>query len=148
MSLFLVFTKQYRAEEKIISELTKKIKKSNSFKYSVVKNTETYELDGIVIDFTLTQSRKMVVRDKAGEEIYSMNGDYDMLDEMQETRFNWFSHLLTVAREREADKQAKKQKTKKLKDAKEALDAAEKAKLKEQQILDNAYEALKRMKGL
>ena len=98
--MILIFNKQFRTEEKIISELVKKIKKSAKFNKSYEGNTEKYELDNLDVFFDIID-RKVVVTNKMGDEIMSMDCHYDAYDEMQEVRSNWFSELLNKARAKE-----------------------------------------------
>ena len=98
--MILIFNKQFRTEEKIISELVKKIKKSAKFNKSYEGNTEKYEFDNLDVFFDIID-RKVVVTNKMGDEIMSMDCHYDAYDEMQEVRSNWFSELLNKARAKE-----------------------------------------------
>ena len=101
--MILIFNKQFRTEEKIISELMKKIKKSATVNKSYEGNTEKYEFDNLDVFFDIID-RKVVVTNKMGDEIMSMDCHYDAYDEMQEVRSNWFSELLNKARVKEKDK--------------------------------------------
>ena len=98
--MILIFNKQFRTEEKIISELMKKIKKSATVNKSYEGNTEKYEFDNLDVFFDIID-RKVVVTNKMGDEIMSMDCHYDAYDEMQEVRSNWFSELLNKARAKE-----------------------------------------------
>ena len=101
--MILIFNKKFRTEEKIISELMKKIKKSATVNKSYEGNTEKYEFDNLDVFFDIID-RKVVVTNKMGDEIRSMDCHYDAYDEMQEVRSNWFSELLNKARVKEKDK--------------------------------------------
>ena len=105
--MILIFNKQFRTEEKIISELMKKIKKSATVNKSCEGNTEKYEFDNLDVFFGLID-RKVVVTNKMGDKIMSMDCNYDAYDEMQKARANWFSELLDKARAREDKEKDKK----------------------------------------
>lgn len=95
--MFFVFSKQFRTEEKIFSELAKKIKESKKITQSRDGLAEVYKLDTIRIEFI---SAKILVYDKSGKEILSLNCKYDDADRMQQARYNWFSGVLADARKR------------------------------------------------
>ena len=105
--MILIFNKQFRTEEKIISELMKKIKKSATVNKSYEGNTEKYEFDNLDVFFDIID-RKVVVTNKMGDKIMSMDCNYDAYDEMQIVRANWFSELLDKARARDEDKEKDK----------------------------------------
>ena len=114
VKMFLFFNKQFRLEQNLISELAKKIKKSVSFHSCYGgnnSNTEIYKLDNLDIWFDIT-NRKIIVFDKSGAEITSLDCHYDELSDMQKARTKWFHDLLCkVARGR---KDAEEEKQKKL----------------------------------
>ena len=106
--MFLIFNKQFRAEERLVAELGRKIKKSETFRVSRRGNTETYSLDSMNIAFDVI-SHEIIARDKSGKIVFAMDCSYDANDEMQHQRFHWFHHLLVnVARKRESEIQQKK----------------------------------------
>lgn len=105
--MILIFNKQFRTEEKIISELMKKIKKSATVNRSYEGNTEKYELDNLDVFFDIID-RKVVVTNKMGDKIMSMDCNYDAYDEMQIARANWFTELLDKARAYENKEKDKK----------------------------------------
>ena len=105
--MILIFNKQFRTEEKIISELMKKIKKSATVNRSYEGNTEKYELDNLDVFFDIID-RKVVVTNKMGDKIMSMDCNYDAYDEMQKARANWFTELLDKARACENKEKDKK----------------------------------------
>jgi hypothetical protein len=137
--MWLVFNKEFRDEEKIISALIKKIKNSKTVHQYVFKNTEKYSFDGFDISFE-TVEHKFVVTDKDGKKVVSMNCSFNAYDEMQEVRSNWFYELENVARKRnkkELEKESEKEdKKSKWKSGIKALFAANK--LKQQQAKRNA----------
>ena len=85
----------------------KKIKKSATVNKSYEGNTEKYELDNLDVFFGIID-RKVVVTNKMGDKIMSMDCNYDAYDEMQKARANWFSELLDKARAREDKEKDKK----------------------------------------
>ena len=137
--MLLVFSKQFRDEEKIISALIKKIKKSKTIHPHIVKNTEKYSLDGFDISFE-TAEHTFVVTDKDDKEVVFMDCHFDAYDEMQEVRSNWFYELERVVRERnkkELEKESgKDDKSSKWKNGIRALFAA--SELKQRQAKRNA----------
>lgn len=139
----LIFNKQFRTEEKIISVLIKRIKKSNKIDFSFFKNTEVFKLDNITIYFDVVE-RELLVKDNADKKILSMDCHYDAYNEMQTARYNWFSELLGVAKD--CYGKAIKQKEK-LKAASEKLKPASNA-LQQQKQIAALTAALDKIKGL
>lgn len=91
-----MFNKQYREESKLISELVKKIKKSQSLTKEYRENSETYILDTICIEFEVSKTR-LTVKDKSDNVIVEMDCMWAQ-DALQEARTNMFSQLLEIAR--------------------------------------------------
>ena len=144
--MLLFLNKQFRTEEKIVSELIKKIKKSKTIHQNVVGNKEIYSLDGFDICFETTDC-KFVVTDKDDKKIVAMDCHYDPDDEMQEARANWFYELENVARECYDKKMSAREKQSKWKRGTNAVSAA--AKMKQAQTQHNsALKALQRVKKL
>lgn len=143
----LIFNKEFRTEEKIISALIKKIAKSATVSVNYNGNVEKYEFDTFDVSFDVPD-RKILVTDKVGDQIMSMDCHYDAYDEMQEVRSNWFHQTLENARRRHGKEQA----TKALKDAtNSAAKAVAKAldlKSKKRAQQAAAKETLDRIKGL
>ncbi len=98
--MFFVFSKQFRTEEKIFSELAKKIKESKKIAQSWDGLAEVYKLDTIRIEFISATPAQILVYDKAGKEILSLDCEYDDADRMQQARSHWFSGVLADARKR------------------------------------------------
>lgn len=98
--MFFVFSKQFRTEEKIFSELAKKIKESKKITQSWAGLAEVYKLDTCRIEFISDTPAQILVYDKSGKEILSLNCEYDNADRMQRARSNWFSWVLADARKR------------------------------------------------
>jgi hypothetical protein len=145
--MYWIFNKQYRTEEKIIGTLIKNIKKSKLFVNYAEGNDEVYELDNMNVRFTIVNKNIIVVTDKSGNEIISMDCTYDN-DEVQSVRANWFHGVIEIARKRQDKEKEKQEKAKKLQEAKKAAEAAMKIK-EEQQAKENAMlAALYRMKDL
>lgn len=151
MSLFLVFTKEFRKLESLMSELRKKIKESKEFKEETKANTSIYRLDKIDLFFDAVK-HTFKVQDKSGEKIISIDWHSDHGDEMQQARYNQVHNLLMfvykIEEERAKKAEQMKASTKKMKDAKKVLSDAAAAKAKREKNIEIAMEALKRMKGL
>lgn len=129
--MILIFNKQYRQESGLISDLTKKIKKSRLIIQEYRDNKEIYKLDGIDIVFDITKSN-LVVMDKNKSVIIDMDCQFDR-DELQEARFYMFSHLLEAARntykKRTEKVKALEQATQKIKAEQARLNKAQKEKM-------------------
>jgi len=136
----LIFNKQFRTEEKIISELIKKIKKSEKFVQSWDDLEEVYDLDTIKIGFISMQPKELKVYDKSGKEILSMGCEYQSGNEMQEVRANWFHELLERARKRDQKEKDKKQ----MRKATATIKAKKQSKAKEAAMM----KALEQIKSL
>ena len=143
----LIFNKQFRTEEKIISELAKKIRKSKKFIKSY-KSGEAYELDTIEIEFFVVSPVEIIVFDKSGETILSMNCDRHAGDEMQDVRNRWFSELLERARIRDRKEQANKAKEIQFSDSNKARSIAEKMKKQQEEKVTMMRKALERIRSL
>ena len=143
----LIFNKEFRTEEKTISALIKKIAKSATVSVNYNGSVEKYEFDTFDVSFDVPD-HKILVTDKVGDQIMSMDCHYDAYDEMQEARSNWFHQTLENARRRHGKEQA----TKALKDAaNSAAKAVAKAldlKSKKRAQQAAAKETLDRIKGL
>ena len=100
IKMFFVFSKQFRTEEKIFSELAKKIKESKKIAQSWDGLAEVYKLDTIRIEFISATPAQILVYDKAGKEILSLDCEYNDADRMQQARSHWFSGVLADARKR------------------------------------------------
>ena len=100
IKMFFVFSKQFRTEEKIFSELAKKIKESKKIAQSWDGLAEVYKLDTIRIEFISATPAQILVYDKAGKEILSLDCEYNDADRMQQARSHWFSGVLADPRKR------------------------------------------------
>ena len=99
--MILFFNKQYRAENGMINDLAKKIKKSTVVEREIRGNTEVYKLDNMAISFDILGSKLTVEEKKTGGAIVDMDckfGGNFAGDELQNARFDMFSNLLEVAR--------------------------------------------------
>lgn len=94
--MILMFNKQYREESKLISELVKKIKKSQSLTKEYRGNSETYILDTICIEFEVSKNI-LTVKDKSDNVIVEMDCMWAQ-DALQEARFYLFAQLLEITR--------------------------------------------------
>ena len=145
--MLMIFNKQFRTEEKIISELIKKIKKSKKIVMSYVGNAEVYELDTIDISFD-TVKHELLVEDKSGKKIMSLDCNYDMHNEMQQARSNWFHEVLNKSRERYDKESAALEKQEKWKKSNKKATAMNNLKKQQQGEQTAALKALERIKGL
>ena len=96
----------------------------------------------------LSQDRRIIVTDKEGNQIVSMDCTYSNMDEVQKVRSNWFSAVLDVARKREQQEKEKQEKAKKIKKAKEAMEASMKIEEQKRAQENTMAAALQRMKNL
>ena len=146
--MFLMFNKQYRMEEKLVSELAKKIKKSSHLEVSYVKNEEIYTLDNLSISFDVT-SHQIVVSDKSGQEITFLNCAYSEHDDFQQARYNWFHHLLCdVARKRKKEEEEKQKQKEAMQKAARVTEAENNMKQQHQCQLRATLAALDKIRGL
>jgi Ser/Thr protein kinase RdoA (MazF antagonist) len=102
--MILLFNKQYRQENALISDLAKKIKKSETLKREIRNNDEIYKLDTIKITFSILDRTIVVSENKPhGQNIVSMDckfvNGYSEADELQRARFSMFSRLIEMARQ-------------------------------------------------
>jgi hypothetical protein len=154
--MILIFTKQYRQEEKLIDLIARKIKKSKTMekkygeKGTEEANTEIYVLDDIDVYFNLGikgGDNAITVKDKEGKEIYKMDCHYDNYDAMQQARGDWFHTALMKARdvyEKRTEKAKKlKQATEKAQKAKDQKDMATRAKQSRDAAIKEALEKLR-----
>ena len=147
--MYWIFNKQYRTEQEIINTVIKNIKKSKLFLEYYEGNVEVYELDNMKIRFPLlSQDRGIIVTDKEGNEIVSMDCTYSNMDEVQKVRSNWFSSVLEIARNRGHQEKEKQEKAKKLQEAKNAMEASMKVKEQKRAQENTMAAALQRMKNL
>ena len=134
--MILMFNKQYREESKLISELVKKIKKSQSLTKEYMENSEIYILDVICIEFEVSKAR-LTVKDKSDNVIVEMDC-MRAQDALQEARFDMFAQLLVIARDTHDNKKEMEAKQKELDKATADKAAAEAA-------IFNARQRLKRL---
>jgi len=143
----LIFNKQYRNEQKLISEIYKKIRKSAKMEY-LHGNTEIYKLDGVDVLFDIL-NYKLSIKDKSGKEIYTMDCKFSDKDELQQARNDWFSSLLDFARTLYKQKTQKQEKMKQAsEDAKSKADAKQKQITAEQAKNTAVLAALDKLRGL
>ena len=146
----LIFNKQYRNEQKLISEIYKKIRKSAKMEY-LRGNTEIYKLDSIDVLFDIL-NYKLSVKDKSGKEIYIMDCKYPEFgdkDELQLARNDWFSALLDFARTLYKQRSQKQEKMKQASEnAKTKAETKQKEKVAEQAENAAVLSALEEMRNL
>ena len=134
--MFIVFNKEYRKFEAIMSDLLKKMKKSTSIVKKYEENAEIYELDTVDIVFEIGK-HKIGARDKSGAEIISLDCHYDRTNELQNAKCNLFSNFLKEVRntynkriEKEKNLKAATEKANKEAEAKQKVISAQAAKEK------------------
>jgi len=140
----LIFNKQYRAEEKIIAELAKKIKKAETLFMHTDGNAEVYELPGgMWISFNVVTYKIEVTI--GGNHVIDFDCLFDSNEEMQHVRNKWFSVLLNdYARKRLEKIEKSKQKSTGLNKARKLI-LAKKSKTEEQKILEQALQQIKEL---
>lgn len=147
---FLIFNREFRELESVMSKLRKKIKQSKKIEPSGngLDNTIRYNLDSVDLFFDVVEPRKFTVKDKADQEILSIDWHFDGYNEMQQARSRLVSDLLNYAREIyhkrvEADRlKAASEKTKKV------AEAAKQQKASMETNLQMLLQANKRLKDL
>ena len=96
--MFLIFNKEFRQIESILSDLMTKVKKSAEFVRKVEGRYEIYELDTVDIYFQISSSI-ITIKDKSGKEIISLDCHYDMHDKLQNAKWGQFGSLLKAVRD-------------------------------------------------
>ena len=143
----LFFNKALRIEKKIIDELHKYVRKSAKITCKTEGNKEVYYLDGIDISFDV-KSKMLKAADKQGKEIVAMNCDFTQ-DVGQQTKFDWFSHLLEFARETYTKKNARVAKKEKMQKAKKDIDKVNQALVEQERVrITKAQESLRKLERL
>lgn len=144
--MFIVFNKEYRKFEAIMSDLMNKMKKSARIVRKDEENAEVYELDTVDIIFKI-DGCIIVVKDKSGVQIVSLDCHYDSHDKLQNAKWNQFGGFLSVVRnaykkyvEKAEKLQKVAQEAQKKAEAKQKIQDAEAAK---QKILTDALERLR-----
>lgn len=145
--MLLIFNKQFRTEEKIISELIKKIKKSKVIVLSYIGDAEVYALDNIDISLDVVK-HELVVTDKSDKNIVTMDCNYDAFDEKQQARSDWFSEVLEQARDRYGKELNLIKKQEKFKNANQKVLMVNNLKKKQQAEQNAMVEALGKIKSL
>ena len=144
--MILIFNKQYRQFEKIMSELLKKAKKSQKMEQK--DDPETYYLDNVNVAFDVVKY-VLTVTDKAGEEIVSINCKFAGAGyELQNAKFNLFSDLLSHFRKiynARQEKQKMDRAAEKVKQEANAKAKQQEMEAKKAQALSDAYEKLRGM---
>lgn len=144
--MFIVFNKEYRKFEAIMSDLLKKMKKSINVVKKYEEDAEIYELDTVDIVFEVGK-HKIGARDKSGVEIISLDCHHDRTNELQNAKCNLFSDFLKEVRntynkriEKESKFKKAAEKANKEAEAKQKLISAQAAKEK---MLSDALDKLR-----
>ena len=154
VTMFLIFNKQFRAEEKFFSEIAKKIKTTKTLHNVDTPGWECYQLDSIDVHFCVSENYILRVLDKEGNQIGTdMNCDfrqgYTTADELQRVRHSKFSHLLQFVRTEYAKRKEKTEKleraTKQMQKKKAELDAKLAQKAEAEAVIANATKRLKEL---
>ena len=150
----LLFNKERRMLGKLFDNLFDKIKTSKSIKVEYKGNAEVCSLDSIDISFD-TVTSKIVVTDKSGAEIYTMDCHHPQMpllntaDELQQYLANGFHAMLMHARKVYDKKQEKSKKMKEDLDAARANLKAKSEQKQAEQIRQSAMmSALDKLKSL
>ena len=147
--MFLIFNKGFRQFESILSDLSKKIQKSQVINEVETKTGEMYKLDtiDIVLDFPNSEERRITVKDKAGKEIITLDCHYEDNDELQRAKSDKFNSFLSFVRNNvsERQKHANKKVARFAAAAKQAEDTVKlkQEKAKQEKILSDAMERLR-----
>ena len=151
--MFLIFNKQFRAEEKFFNEIAKKIKTTKTLHNVDTSGWECYQLDSIDVHFHI-DDRILRVLDKEGNQIGTdinceYRHGYTTEDELQMVRFNRFSHLLEFVRNEDRARREKAQKleraAKQMQAKKAELDAKLAKKAKDKAVIAKATERLREL---
>ena len=146
--MFIVFNKEYRRFESIMSDLMKKMKESTNVKkaYEEKIDAEVYYLDKVDIVFQIGE-HKIIARDKNGTEIVSLDCHYDRTNELQNAKWSLFSGFLKEVRnnydkriEKANKLKAATEKAKKEAETKQQVISAQQTKEK---LLNDALEKLR-----
>lgn len=151
--MFLIFNKQFRAEEKFFNEIAKKIKATKTLHHVNMPKWECYQLDSIDVHFHI-DDRILRVLDKEGNQIGTdinceYRQGYTTEDELQRVRCNRFSHLLEFVRNEDRARREKAEKleraTKQMQAKKAKLDAELAEKKKAEAVIVNATKRLREL---
>lgn len=153
VEMFLIFNKQFRAEEKFFNEIAKKIKATKTLHNVDKSGWECYQLDSIDVHFHIDDCILRVL-DKEGNQIGTdinceYRHGYTTEDELQMVRFNRFSHLLEFVRNEDRARREKAQKleraAKQMQKKKAELDAKLAEKKKAKAVIENATKHLREL---
>lgn len=154
VEMFLIFNKQFRAEEKFFNEIAKKIKTTKTLHNVDASGWECYQLDSIDVHFQMVGDRILRVLDKEGNQIGTdISGEYKQgyttEDELQRVRHNRFSHLLEFVRTEYAKRKEKAEKleraAKQMQAKKAKLDAELAKKAEAEAVIANATKRLREL---
>ncbi|MBR5354819.1 MAG: hypothetical protein IK122_01685 [Alphaproteobacteria bacterium] len=95
--MFIIFNKEYRKFESIMSELISKMKKSAKIDKKYEGNAEVYKLDTVDIVCGIGV-RSLIVRDKTGAEIIALDCHYSGYKELQRAKSVLFGNFLEKVR--------------------------------------------------
>ena len=144
--MFLIFNKEFRQIESILSDLMAKVKKSEKFVKKYEAQYEIYKLDTIDIHFHIS-SNTITVKDKSGKEIISLDCHYDRYDKLQDAKWNRFGTFLGAVRnayDKRVEKAEKmKNATKKMQKEEATKNQQQKAEVAKQKILSDALDKLR-----
>ena len=146
--MFMIFNKEFRKTEAIMSELLKKMENSANVKEIYKGNAEIYKLDTIDIVFDI-HKHELLANDKDGNKIISLDCHYDHNDELQYTKWKLFGSFLNKVRQtygKRIDKELKLKnaaaKARRAEEAKQRYISAQQAK---EQVLNDALNKLRGM---
>lgn len=146
MNWLFDFNKAHKEERRLVSDLARKIKKSEQISFKVINNTEKYVFDNIELWFVLAHESKLQLIED-GKVVYEMDCEWNQYDEWSQQRFYFFSGLLERARNRYEDYQKQIAKKAKISSANVKLKAEQEREKseKEQNLLyiQNARNKLK-----
>lgn len=130
MNWLFDFNKGHKEERGLVSDLAKKIKKSEQISFKSENNTEKYVFDNIELGFVLAPARKLQLFED-GKVVYEMDCEWNQYDEWSQQRFYFFGGLLERARGRYEDYQKQIAKKTKINSANAKLKAEQEKKKSE-----------------
>lgn len=152
--MFLIFNKQFRAEEKFFNEIAKKIKTTKTLHNVDTSGWECYQLDSIDVHFQMMGDSILRVLDKEGNQIGTdinceYRQGYTTEDELQRVRCNRFSHLLEFVRTEYSKRKEKAEKleraAKQMQEKKAKLDEELAKKVEAEAVIANAIKRLREL---
>lgn len=138
--MFIVFNKEYRKFESVMTDFLNKMKKSKNVVQKYEINAEVYELDTVDIIFEVNKMNMVYVMDKNGAQIISLDCHYDFYDKLQYAKWNLFCSFLNKMRNAYNQKIAQ---AKKLEENAEKAEQFAFSQMIKDKLLNDAFEKLR-----